>query len=93
MTISVKSDSLPPSIKECKVFILAHLTTDIPLPPGSLLTIGVFQITTIPFIDQLNQPIEMTMEHCSNDFSHLCFVVAKDCGQQTFKYDCGRREI
>ena len=94
LTISFKRDSLPSSIKECKLLISADLTTDIPLPSGSLLVSGVYHITTIPFIDQLNQPVELSMVHCANDFNNLCFVVAKECHEQTFKYlEGGRFEI
>ena len=86
MTISFQSDCLPPNIKECVISISADMTTDIPLPSGSLLTSGVYNITTMPHIDQLNQPVEICMEHCANDIEHLRFVVAKDNGQQKFEY-------
>ena len=94
LTISYKSDCLPSSINECKLSISANLTTDIPLPSGSVLVSGVYHITTMPFIDQLNQPVEICMEHCANDFNQLCFVVAKDQNQQNFEYmEGGRFEI
>ena len=86
LTISFKIDCLPPNLKKCEIFISADLTTDIPLPSRSLLVSGVYHITTIPFIDQLNQPIELSMEHCANDLNNLCFVVAKDQNQQKFEY-------
>ena len=86
LTISYKSDCLPSSIKECKLLISADLTTDIPLPSSSSLVSAVYHITTIPFIDQLNQLIEISMEHCANSFNDLCFVVAKECHQQTFEF-------
>ena len=86
LTISFKSDCLPPNLKKCEVFISADLTTDIPLPSGSLLVSAVYHITTIPFINQLNQPIEISMEHCANDLNNLCFVVAKDQNKQKFEY-------
>ena len=94
LTISFKSDCLPPNLEKCEVFISADLTTDIPLPSRSLLVSGVYHITTIPFIDQLNQPIEISMEHCANDLNNLCFVVAKDQNQQNFEYmEGGKFEI
>ena len=94
MTISFQSDSLPPKMKECEFRITADLTTDIPLPSGSLLASGVYRIKTKPFIDQLNQPVEISMEHCANDISNLHFVVAKDNSQQKFEYmEGGRFEI
>ena len=86
LTISFKNDCLPPNLKKCKVFISADLTTDITLPSHSLLVSGVYHITTIPFIEQLNQPIEISMEHCANDLNNLCFVVAKDQNQHKFEY-------
>ena len=94
LKISYKEDCLPSSIKECKLLTSADLTTDIPLPSGSLLVSGVYHITTIPFIDQLNQPIEMSMENCANDLNNLCFVIAKECTEQKFEYvEGGRFEI
>ena len=86
MTLSVRSDCLPPDIKECELSVSAYLTTDIPLPSESLLISGVYHITTMPFIDRLNQPIEISMDHCANDISHLSFVAAKEYGQQKFVY-------
>ena len=84
LTISFKSDCLSPNLKRCEVFISADLTTDIPLPSHSLL-VSVYHITTTPFINQLNQPIEISMEHCANDLNNLCFMVAKDQYQQKFE--------
>ena len=86
MTISFQSDSLPPTMKECEIRISADLTTDIPLPSGSLLASGVYRIKTKPFIDQLNQPVEISMEHCAIDTENLRFVVAKCNGQRQFEY-------
>ena len=86
MTISFQSDCLPPNIKECEISISGDLTTDIPLPSGSLLVSGVYHITTMPHIDQLNQPVEISMEHCADDIEHLHFVVAKDNGQRKFEF-------
>ena len=86
MTISFKCDSLPPNINECKLSITAHLTTDIPLPTGSLLVSGIYHIATMPFIDNFNQPVEISMEHCAIDFNNLCFVIAKDYGERKFEY-------
>ena len=86
LTISFKSDCLPPNLKKCTLLISADLTTDIPLPSRSLLASGVYHITTIPPADQFNQPVEISMEHCANDFSHICFMVAKECGEQKFEY-------
>ena len=86
LTISYKSDCLPSSIKISKLLISADLISDIPLPSSSSLVSAVYHITTIPFIDQLNQPIEISMEHCANSFNNLCFVVAKECCQQTFEF-------
>ena len=94
LTISYKEDCLPSSIKKCKILISADLTTDIPLPSGSLLVSGVYNITMIPFIHQLNQPVELSMEHCAFDFNQLCFIEAKDQNQHEFKYiEGGRFEI
>ena len=86
LTISFQSDCLPPNVKKCKLLISADLTTNISLPSHSLLVSGVYHITTIPFIDQLNQPIEISMKHCANDLNNLCFMVAKDQNQQKFEY-------
>ena len=86
MTVSIQSDCLPPTMEGCELIISADMSTDIPLPFGSLLTSGIYHITTIPFIDQLNQPVEISMEHCANDIANLCFVVAKDNDQQKFEY-------
>ncbi|KAL5469233.1 hypothetical protein EMCRGX_G030458 [Ephydatia muelleri] len=85
MTISFQGDCLPPSMKECELQISADLTTDITLPSGSLLVSGVYHITTMPFIDQLNQPVEISMEHCATDTENLRFVVAKFKGQRQFE--------
>ena len=89
ITISFQSDCLPPTMKKCKFSISAEMTTDIPLPFGSLLTSGVYHIATMPHIDQFNQPVEICMEHCANHISNLCFVVAKDNYQQKFEYRKG----
>lgn len=86
MTISFKSDCLPPSIKECQLLITADLATDIPLPSGSVLTSGIYHFTTMPFIDQLNKPVEISMEHCAKNIGNLHFVVAKENGKQKFEY-------
>ena len=86
LTISFKRDCLPPSIKECQLIISADLYTDIPLPHGSLLTSGVYHITTMPVINQLNQAVEICMEHCAKDIKNLYFVVAKEDGEQQFEH-------
>ena len=84
---------MPPTIKECKFQISVDLTT-VPLPPGSLLVSGVYHIETVPFIDQFNQPVEISMEHCANDIDNLRFVVAKDNSRRKFEYmEGGRFEI
>ena len=86
LTISFKSDCLPPSIKECQLIISADLNTDIPLPPGSLLTSGVYHIKTMSVINQLNQAVEICMEHCAKDIKNLYFVVAKEDGEHKFEH-------
>ena len=85
MTIAFQSDSLPPTMKECELRISADLTTDIALPSGSQLVSGVYHIKTKPFIEQLNQPVEISMEHCATDTKNLRFVVAKCNGQRQFE--------
>ena len=94
MTISFQSDCLPPTMKECELQISADLTTDIPLPSRSYLVSGVYHIATVPFIDKLNQPVEICMEHCADDIYNLHFVVAKDKSHRKFEYmEGGRFEI
>ena len=86
LTISFKCDSLPPNINKCKFSITAHLTTDICLPASSFLVSGIYHIATMPFIGNFNRPVEISMEHCANDFNNLCFVIARDYGERRFEY-------
>ena len=86
LSISVGKDCLPPNVKECSLFVTADLTTDIPLPSGSFLVSAVYHITTTPFIERFNQPVEVSMIHCAKDSSQLCFMVAKDQAQSRFEY-------
>ena len=81
LTVSVPTDCLPKTVKECSVKVTAHLNTSITLPVKSLLVSGVYNITLLPCIEEMIQPVEVQMEHCVDlkpgQESQLSFVVAR----------------
>ena len=90
LTIYVPSDCLPPSMKNCNVEVTANLNTNMKLPSNSLLVSSVYNITLIPHIQKMNQPVQIVIDHCvalkPGQEDRLSFMIARGEAPTEFEY-------